>query len=228
MEIFEPQKFFQMAELLANVLTGAVAIVGLLIALLTYKVAERALLEWKNQKNLEYLERFLKVFYKSKNFINHLRHPISMDSEILERHKKSFYKDEILDKNLFSIYYEELLIISRRETYIPMLEELYELKSLAKVYVKNDSLITEYINYIIKTDKEIIKAAQTLSFYKKLIREEYSDRQGEDYKEARKITSENRKVVYGMSNDEINKKLEDTFVKCEEYLTKMLNKYHKI
>lgn len=51
MELFEPKNFFQMAELLANVFTGLIAIGGLLIALATYEVAQKALREWKNEKS---------------------------------------------------------------------------------------------------------------------------------------------------------------------------------
>ncbi|OYD44070.1 hypothetical protein CHU00_18780 [Sphingobacterium cellulitidis] len=54
MEIFQPENFFQMADLLANVFTAAIAIAGLLIALATYKVATEALTTWKEQKNHEY------------------------------------------------------------------------------------------------------------------------------------------------------------------------------
>lgn len=53
MEFIEPKNFFELAEVLTNVFTGAVAVVGLLIALKTYEVATKALREWKNQKIFE-------------------------------------------------------------------------------------------------------------------------------------------------------------------------------
>ncbi|MDM1049357.1 hypothetical protein [Sphingobacterium hotanense] len=53
MELFEPQNFFQMADLIAGLLTGIIAIAGLLIALLTYKVAVKALHVWKYEKQFD-------------------------------------------------------------------------------------------------------------------------------------------------------------------------------
>lgn len=53
MELLNPQNFFQLAELFTNILTGAVAIAGLFIALLTYRVAVSALEVWKNEKQFE-------------------------------------------------------------------------------------------------------------------------------------------------------------------------------
>lgn len=53
MEFIEPKNFFELVEVLTNVFTGAVAVVGLLIAIKTYEVAIRALGEWKNQKIFE-------------------------------------------------------------------------------------------------------------------------------------------------------------------------------
>lgn len=61
MEIFEPQHFFQMADLISGVLTGAVAIAGLLIATLTYKVAAKALNIWREEKQFD-----LEIELKSK------------------------------------------------------------------------------------------------------------------------------------------------------------------
>jgi len=50
MEIFEPANFFQMANLIANLFTGLIAVSGLLIALATYYVAKEALGVWKKEK----------------------------------------------------------------------------------------------------------------------------------------------------------------------------------
>lgn len=228
MEIFEPKNFFQMADLIANVLTGAVAIAGLMIALLTYKVANKALKEWKNQKNIEYLERFIKVFYKSRNFMYNLRNQISTDTEILEKHKKNFYVNGVLDQEAFNYHYFELIIFSRREKYNDILEELYELKSLAKIYVKNDSLITEYINYIIKIDKEVLNAARLISFYERITKDPNADQKSDTYQEAQEKLIKNKIVVLGMSNDDINTNLEIKFKKCEDYLSFLLDKYNRM
>lgn len=53
MELFEPQSFFQMAGLLAGILTGAVAVAGLCIALMTYRAAVSALDVWKSEKHFD-------------------------------------------------------------------------------------------------------------------------------------------------------------------------------
>jgi len=50
MEIFKPDNFFDMANLITNVIVGLIAIVGLLVAFLTYTVALKALNSWREAK----------------------------------------------------------------------------------------------------------------------------------------------------------------------------------
>lgn len=50
MEFLEPSNFFDLAELIVNILIGLVAVSGLYIAFLTYQVAQKALGEWKQEK----------------------------------------------------------------------------------------------------------------------------------------------------------------------------------
>jgi gas vesicle protein len=90
MELFEPQNFFQMANLLAGILTGVVAIAGLLIALATYKVAREALTTWKEQKNHEYE---VIIHSNIKELINILSETYSIDksySSIFVLHSSNF------------------------------------------------------------------------------------------------------------------------------------------
>lgn len=53
MEIFEPNNFFQITGLIGNIITGLIAVSGLMIALLTYRVAEKALSVWKKEKEFD-------------------------------------------------------------------------------------------------------------------------------------------------------------------------------
>lgn len=53
MEIFEPTNFFEITGLIGTIITGLIAVSGLLLALCTYRVAEKALTVWKKEKQFD-------------------------------------------------------------------------------------------------------------------------------------------------------------------------------
>ena len=90
MEIFEPQNFFDMAEVMANVLTGLVAVAGLLIAIKTYRVAVEALSVWKNEKQFD-----LEIEMKSK-----MGEALTILNKL---NKTSFIKSDLKDDQIWIV-----------------------------------------------------------------------------------------------------------------------------
>src|SRR5690606_12023731 len=151
-----------------------------------------------------------KVFYRSKNYIYILRNPIAVDTEIQEKYKKAYYRNEVLDEELFNIHYAELIILSRRENYIPMLEEMLELKSLAKIYVKDNSVIPQYIDFVILLDRKIVNAAKFISIWSMYLKDPSIDKKSNEYKKRFDLVNDNRDVIYGINQDKIYNELESS------------------
>ena len=107
MEIFEPKNFFDFAELLTNVFTGAVAVVGLLIALKTFEIAKEAKDEWINQKKHEYevtikskLKELIDTMYLIYDY-NKNKTQVFINASTELKYQKGVYEDlRSLDKNV--------------------------------------------------------------------------------------------------------------------------------
>lgn len=149
MEILEPSNFFDLAGLLANVFTGAVAVVGLLIALKTYEVATRALVEWRNQKVFEIdIDGYANTLEALK-VLEDLRHE-QYDADLVKEHSEGILTD-IFSTGETEVYKSYVNLYSYSKYYNDLKPGIFEVRKRA-ITIFNQSedrdLIDFYDNFM--------------------------------------------------------------------------------
>lgn len=217
MDIFLPQNFFALSDILTSVLTGAVAAAGLLIALKTYVIAREAKDEWKKQKDMDYYMRFARLFPISKEYIEHLRFPISSTSEIKKEFIESFRYYEYLDEYQLNVHREELIIKSRKIAYDQYMLEFKTLYFESILHLEGEHPIAKYLKFVLDTENKILTSAHELSISRGAM-----DFEDEIEEEGRKLSKQKRrnlrKIIFSRDNDEISREHQVLYDSCNEYL----------
>ncbi|GEM_PF-1395234 len=144
MEIFEPKNFFDFAELLTNVFTGAVAVVGLLIALKTYEVATKALGEWRNQKIFEIdIDGYANTLEALK-VLEDLRHE-QYDAEFVKSHSEDILTD-IFNTGEELVYKSYVNLFSYSKYYNDLKPDIFEIRKKA-ITIFNQSEDKDLIDF---------------------------------------------------------------------------------
>ncbi|MCW8314202.1 hypothetical protein K7A41_23450 [Sphingobacterium sp. InxBP1] len=158
MEIFEPKNFFDFAELLTNVFTGAVAVVGLLIALKTYEVATRALGEWKNEKKFDIDIDGYAYTIETLKLLEDLRKD-QYNPDLVKSHSKEILTD-IYDTGEFEVYNSYIKLYSYMKYYQDLKPELFSARKIALTIFNqsDDQELIDFYNKFMSFESTIFSA----------------------------------------------------------------------
>ncbi|WP_367209593.1 hypothetical protein [Sphingobacterium sp. R2] len=203
-------------EMLSDVATVIIAGIALYYAWRTYGVAKEAKDEWKNEKNLDILVRFSKVFPSSKELIVDLRNPYSFDFEHKKGIKLLKERGNHLNEEYQETHSEFIKIQYRYLKYESYVNELFNMEYEALFVLGENNAITKYIRFIKKTKEDIFDSALKIGYYKSFNNSDKLTK--EEHLQKSKLIREHRKIIFSIGDDQISNDLHNYYSDCESFL----------
>jgi len=185
MEVLEPSNFFEIASLFGGIFTGAVAIVGLIIASATLFVGKEALSIWKKEKEFDInIEGLANSFDAVKN-LEDLKN---------DQYNYEYVKDvwgevltDIFNKNELDVYNSFIKVFSYSQYYNKLKDRLFVVRkqALKVMNVSTDAELIDFYRKYIVVEANIFNIHHNYHFskinnfidkydYKKISKEEYA------------------------------------------------------
>ncbi|MBD1421218.1 hypothetical protein [Sphingobacterium chuzhouense] len=185
MEIFEPNNFYNLAELLTNVLTGLIAVTGLIIAFKTFILAREAKEEWKKQKNFEIDIDGYAYTLDALKLLEDLRQD-QYNPEVVKEHSQDILND-IFEKGDYETYNSYIKLYSYSHYYQGMKSSIFEIrkKALVILNISHDKELVDFYDTILTLEASLFSIHHNYHVYrlntfidryqyKKIVKESYA------------------------------------------------------
>ncbi|QEL03450.1 hypothetical protein FKG96_22330 [Olivibacter sp. LS-1] len=174
----------------------------------TLMVAVYALFQWKEQKQYDVQVEALSVLRVSADVVRNLRNPISSSGEINEKFFNAMNTELEQGKMSQNVIHEIYVFQSRMLRHEEDLKRVYQMKERLWATFGDNHYLTNSFETIAKRIKDINNA-----YHKYAIANQMKDNLDKDM--VRTELANARKIMYGMSGDEISKELDDIISKAD-------------